>query len=180
VTPLRRIASVLRLGGAAGALLAAVYVFDKVAPPLLAEDLPAADAVIVHKADRMLLLMRQGSLLKSYSIALGGDPIGHKEREGDGRTPEGAYLIDWRNPTSAYHLSLHISYPNDADRSRAAAAGAWPGGDIMIHGRPDWLSWLFPLFAGRDWTDGCIAVDNIAIEEIWRAVAAGTPIQILP
>src|SRR5215831_364010 len=130
-----------------------------------------ADRVIVNKGRREMLLLRGESILRSYRVALGSDPHGHKEREGDGRTPEGRYVIDRRNPKSRYHLSLHISYPNDADRERACALGVDPGGDIMIHG----------LKAGvahpeSDWTLGCIAVTDAEMDEIWNLVADGTAI----
>lgn len=131
------------------------------------------DRVVVNKTRREMLLLSGESVVRSYRVALGRDPFGHKQREGDGRTPEGRYLIDRRNPKSKYHLSLHISYPNDADRERAEQAGVDPGGDIMIHG----------LKAGVDhphvdWTQGCIAVTDPEIAEIWDLVADGTPVEI--
>ena len=133
-----------------------------------------ADRIVVHKARREMLFLLGNSLLRTYRIALGRDPIGHKEREGDGRTPEGRYIIDRRNPKSRYYLSLHISYPNEADRARAAAQAVDPGGDIMIHGLKDGV--------GRDddWTQGCIAVTDVEMEEIWGLVPEGTPICIEP
>lgn len=176
----RRRRWVVRLVAGVALLPGVAYLFDKVLPPLLAEALPVADGIVVRKAERVLLMMRGGQVVKSYPVSLGGQPVGAKQVEGDGRTPEGRYAIDWRNDASRFHLSLHISYPDAADRARAAAAGASPGGDIMIHGRPNWLSWLGPLFAGRDWTDGCIAVGNVDMEELWRAVPVGTPIEIRP
>ena len=137
-----------------------------------------ADFILVDKSDRTLTLMRAGKVLKTYrGIALGDAPVGHKRFEGDERTPEGRYTIDTRNPNSAYHLSLRISYPDAADRAYAAARGRSPGGDIFIHGQPNAL----PM--GRlpgDWTDGCIAVSNEEIEELWAAVPDGTPIEISP
>jgi murein L,D-transpeptidase YafK len=165
---------------AAAVLLGAGYAYDKLLPGLLAENVPAADRVVVQKAERKLSLLRGGTVLKSYQISLGRDPVGPKQAEGDGRTPEGSYLIDWRNPRSRFHLALHISYPDENDRRQALGRGVPPGGDIMIHGRPNLLSWLTPVFTRRDWTDGCIAVSNREIEEIWRAVADGTPVDILP
>lgn len=133
-----------------------------------------ADRIVVHKGRREMLLLRGNAILRTYRIALGRDPTGHKQREGDGRTPEGDYLIDRRNPRSRYHLGLHISYPNEADRARAAEAGVDPGGDIMIHGlKPD-----HPCRG--DWTHGCIAVTNAEMEEIWSLVPDGTPIRIEP
>jgi murein L,D-transpeptidase YafK len=140
--------------------------------------LPRADRVLVDKSDRALMLFADGKAIRTYrGIQLGDAPEGHKRFEGDERTPEGRYTIDARNPASAYHLSLRISYPNAADRSFARQRGRAPGGDIFIHGQPNWL------LAGRlpgDWTDGCIALTNAEIEEVWRAVPDGTPIEIRP
>jgi len=133
-----------------------------------------ADRVIVNKGRREMLLLRGESILRSYRVALGSDPHGHKEREGDGRTPEGRYVIDRRNPKSRYHLSLHISYPNPADQARARELGLDPGGDIMIHGLKD------GIVRDDDWTRGCIAVRDEEIEEIWALVPDGTPIVINP
>ncbi len=138
------------------------------------------DAVLVEKGKRKMHLLSEGTVVKSYDISLGDRPEGHKQRQGDERTPEGRYIIDYRNPHSAYHLSLHISYPNRADRERARQRGVDPGGLIMIHGLPNGYQRAEPLFKGRDWTDGCIAVDNKAIEEIWALVKDGTPIEITP
>ncbi|MFZ1744253.1 MAG: L,D-transpeptidase family protein [Pontixanthobacter sp.] len=135
-----------------------------------------ADFVLVDKSDRTLTLFRGDRSLRSYSgIAFGDRPIGHKQFEGDERTPEGRYTIDTRNPDSAYHLSLRISYPNAQDRAFAAAQGREPGGDIFIHGQPNSLP--VGIIPG-DWTDGCIAVSNAEIEELWKAVPDGTPIEI--
>ena len=137
-----------------------------------------ADFVLVDKSDRTLTLMRDGARLKTYTgLQFGAAPQGHKQFEGDERTPEGRYLIDYRNPQSSYHLSLHISYPNAADIAYARQRGRSPGGEIFIHGQPNQL----PI--GRvtgDWTDGCIAVSNAEIEELWHSVADGTPIEIRP
>lgn len=139
-----------------------------------------ADRVMVDKAGRTLTLLSRGQVLKRYPVRLGPAPSGPKSRQGDGRTPEGAYLIDYRNPHSKFHLGLHISYPNSADLRRAAAVGASPGGDIMVHGLPNGLGWLGRLQQLVDWTDGCIAVTDRDIEEIYRAVPDGTPIEIRP
>jgi murein L,D-transpeptidase YafK len=139
-----------------------------------------ADHVVVEKAARKLTLYRDGVALKSYRVALGFSPKGPKERQGDGRTPEGRYVIDRRNAQSQFHLSLHISYPDARDRARAAEAGVDPGGDIFIHGLPSGLGYLGAAFNLRDWTLGCIAVTNPEIEEIWAAVPNGTPIEIKP
>ena len=142
-----------------------------------------ADRVVVYKAQRKLCLLKDGEVVRTYRIALGRNPEGHKQEEGDSRTPEGLYVLDYRNAHSRYHLSIHISYPNNADRERARARGVSPGGDIMIHGYPDgsFKSWWSRYwFLGRDWTDGCIAVSDEAMEEIWRSVADGTEIEIRP
>lgn len=139
-----------------------------------------ADHVVVEKAAHKLTLYRDGVALKGYRIALGFAPEGAKQHEGDGRTPEGAYVIDRRNPKSQFHLSLHISYPNAQDRVRAAEAGIDPGGDIFLHGLPNGLGGMGAAFNLRDWTLGCIAVTNSEVEEIWAAVPDGTPIEIKP
>lgn len=141
---------------------------------------PAVDRVVVHKALRTMELRSQGKVVKSYAISLGDDPLGHKVQEGDEKTPEGSYVIDYRNRHSGYHRSLHISYPNRQDRKRARKLGVDPGGLIMIHGLPNGYGWAKVLFTGRDWTNGCIAVTDEEIEEIWRLVKDGTPITIHP
>ena len=133
-----------------------------------------ADRIVVRKGRREMLLLRGESVLRQYRVALGRNPVGHKERDGDGRTPEGRYVIDRRNPKSRYHLSLRISYPNADDVARARAAGAEPGGDIMIHGLKD------GEHREGDWTQGCIAVTDQEMDEIWGLVAEGTPIVIEP
>ena len=139
-----------------------------------------ADLVRVDKSERRLELLHKGTVLRSYRVALGNAPEGHKREEGDERTPEGRYVLDWRNPGSSFHKSIHISYPNAADRAAAKAAGRDPGGLIMIHGQPNgfgWWSWLLQLV---DWTDGCIAVTDAEMDEIWTMVDNGTPIEITP
>ena len=140
--------------------------------------LPDIDFVRVDKSDRTILLYSEGRLVRVIEhIQLGGEPTGAKHFEGDQRTPEGLYQIDWGNPDSAYYLSLHISYPNEADRAYAAARGRSPGGMIMIHGQPN--AWPKGRVPG-DWTDGCIAVSNQEMEVLWESVADGTPIEIVP
>lgn len=148
------------------------------APPPLAPVAERADAVVLEKAARRLTLFRKGAVIGVYDIALGFEPAGDKQREGDGRTPEGRYVIDRRNPNSSFHLSLGISYPDAADRAAARAAGVDPGGDIFIHGQPNALSDLITL--PGDWTAGCAAVSNAEIEEIWRLTPIGAPIEIRP
>lgn len=139
-----------------------------------------ADKILVEKAKRQLHLIREGKILKTYPIALGGNPLGTKTEEGDQKTPEGLYFIDGRNPDSAYHLSLRISYPNAADKAQAKARGVSAGFDIMIHGRPNGSTSPDSPHWARDWTAGCVAVDDAQIEEIWASVSDGTPIEIRP
>ena len=135
-----------------------------------------AQYLVVEKQARKLTLFRDGEVLKSYRVDLGGNPVGHKQFEGDQRTPEGTYSIDFKNPDSAYHLSLKISYPNAEDVARAQQLGRDPGGMIMIHGVGEEAIWR----RRNDWTDGCIAVSNSEIEEIWQLVEENTPVVIRP
>lgn len=139
-----------------------------------------ADAVRVEKKLRRIHLLQDGAIRASWPVALGGNPVGHKQQEGDRRTPEGRYVIDWRNPKSSYFLSLHISYPGKADKERARALGVEPGGMIMIHGQPNGTQYAASVLQSFDWTDGCIAVTNEAMQTIWDSVPNGTPIEILP
>jgi len=137
-----------------------------------------ADRLLVDKGDRTLIAYAEGREIARYAnIRFGDAPTGHKQFEGDERTPEGNYTINGRNPKSAYHLSLRISYPNAADRAYAKAQGRSPGGDIFIHGQPN--RWPGPPLAS-DWTDGCIALSNAEIEQLWDLVPDGTPITIRP
>lgn len=170
----RRYSRRLLLQGAAALAAGAGIAPFAVAAPLW------ADRVLVLKAQRRLDLWRGGAVFKSFPIALGPHPRGPKRRAGDGRTPEGLYMIDGRNPYTPFHRELHISYPNAADRARARAAHVRPGGEIYIHGMPARFGHTDPVKFFVDWTDGCIAVGNIAIEEIWDAVPDGTPIEIRP
>lgn len=142
-------------------------------PPPMAPAAEQIDAIRVDKSERRMELLRKGKVMRTYRILLGDDPVGHKRQQGDERTPEGRYTITFRNGASRYHLSLRVSYPNAADAAWAKAHGVEPGGDIMIHGGT-------PPGYARDWTDGCIAVTNAEIEEIWRLVPVGTPITIAP
>ena len=138
------------------------------------------DRILIEKGQRRLTLLASGEVLKSYRIALGGDPVGPKERQGDNKTPEGIYVIDGKNDKSRFHLSLHISYPNENDRKRARELGVAPGGDIMIHGIKDGFSWVGDAHAEVDWTKGCIAVTDAEIEEIFKVVPIGTTVEIRP
>jgi len=142
---------------------------------------PAVTAIQVHKADRKMYLLHNDKVLETYDIKLGGVPVGHKQFEGDGKTPEGVYYITHKNPNSTYHLSLGISYPNSEDRANAAAAGKRPGGDIFIHGGPPKKKNGKPRAVSReDWTAGCIAVSDKEIERIYSMITPKTPILILP
>src|SRR5262245_21534869 len=152
---------------------------DRRIPPMVPAS-KRATAIIVEKAARRLTLVRNGAAARTYDVALGANPVGHKQQEGDGRTPEGHYTIDFKNSHSRFHLALRISYPNADDRNRAGRSGASPGGDIMIHGLPNGLGWLGAWHRERDWTDGCIAVTDAQIEEIWAMVDVGTGIDIRP
>jgi hypothetical protein len=145
----------------------------------LAKDVKA-DRIIVEKTKRRLSLLYNGSILKTYRISLGRNPNGPKRKQGDFKTPEGTYQIDYRNRNSRYHLALHISYPNYVDRKRARALKTSPGGDIMIHGIGSAYKKFGRLHGTVDWTEGCIAVTDEEIREIWRLVPDGTLIEIKP
>lgn len=146
-------------------------------------DIPfKADSVLIRKSERKLFLLKDGKAFKDYQIALGKVPTGAKLFEGDNRTPEGDYVLDWRNSDSDFYKSIHISYPNEDDAAFARVVGSYAGGDIMIHGAPndpesEYPEWVWVEF---DWTDGCIAVSNEDMDEIWNSVDEGTPIRILP
>jgi murein L,D-transpeptidase YafK len=137
-----------------------------------------ADRVVVEKSARRLTLMRNGNALKTYRVALGRAPVGPKEYEGDQRTPEGIYSIDFHKPDSDYHLALHVSYPEQRDIDRAGAQGLSAGSDIMIHGLPNGRGWIGRFHRRSDWTAGCVAVTDFEIEEIYRAVPDGTPVDL--
>lgn len=139
-----------------------------------------ADRILVEKGARRLTLLRDGASFRTYHVALGRNPRGPKREEGDGKTPEGIYTIDRRKADSDFHLALHVSYPNENDAAQAAARGRSPGGDIMIHGQRNGLGLFAEITQRRDWTAGCIALRNAEIEEIWRLVPLGTPIEIRP
>jgi murein L,D-transpeptidase YafK len=142
--------------------------------------LPLADHIVVRKAQRRLDLLRGSEVLRSYRVALGLQPQGHKEREGDFRTPEGRYQLTRRNPRSDYFLSIQLSYPNDGDVQKARANGWEPGGSIMIHGQPNTLKHERAWYAAHDWTDGCIALSNADMIEVWLLARNNIPIDILP
>ncbi|WP_068075643.1 L,D-transpeptidase family protein [Novosphingobium lentum] len=165
----RRVLPLAMAVAGAGAMQASAQVADAGEPSA------EVDLVVVHKAARQLILQAGGRVVRTYDhIQLGEQPVGPKHFQGDGRTPEGRYTIDYGNPSSSYHLSLHITYPDSRDTALARAAGRAPGGQIFIHGQPNGTH-------GRvtgDWTDGCIALDDAEIEELWELVPDGTPIEI--
>ena len=140
----------------------------------------SVDRVLIEKSDRRLILLSGDAALRSFRIALGANPIGHKRQEGDERTPEGVYFISRRNDKSSFYRALQISYPNDEDRAAAGANGVDPGGLIMIHGIRNGLGWIGGLHRFVDWTDGCIAVTNSEMDEIWESVQLNTPVEIRP
>ena len=141
---------------------------------------PHADKVVVLKKERMLQLLDHGKVIKTYKVALGTNPVGPKERQGDHKTPEGVYVLDSRNPHSQFYKSIHVSYPNARDRDLARRNHVSPGGDIFVHGLPNGNKWIGEGHRLKDWTDGCIAVTDEGMDEIWRAVSDGTPIEIRP
>lgn len=149
-------------------------------PGAVGANIIQADKVVVLKKKRLLLLVRDGEILRRYRVAIGRNPVGTKIRQGDNRTPEGEYVLDRRNPRSRFYRSIHISYPNSADINRAQQRGVSPGRDIMIHGLPRNYEHVGDLHTVTDWTKGCIAVTNAEIDEIWSFVPDGTPIEIRP
>jgi len=161
--------------------------FNKILLPLLllpglsfGSDFPVADEVIVDKSDRALYLLNKGKIFRTFKIALGIVPDGDKEKEGDFKTPEGKYLLDMRNPNSDFFLSIHVSYPDSTDRQEAARRGVDPGGAIMIHGQPNEPSRSETYYKTQDWTNGCIAVSNSDMIDIWLMTGDNTPIEIRP
>jgi murein L,D-transpeptidase YafK len=150
------------------------------ASPVQAADFPLADKVLVEKGNRQLHLLRNGIPFRTFKIALGLAPEGDKEEEGDQKTPEGIYMLDARNPDSDFFLSIHISYPSDRDRAEARAKGIDPGGQIMIHGQPNAPTFSQAYYAREDWTNGCIAVSNSDMIDIWLMTPDRVPIEIVP
>ncbi len=147
---------------------------------LQAGEFPVADEVIIDKSDRELYLLNEGEIFRTFKIALGIRPEGDKKKEGDFKTPEGRYLLDMRNPNSEYFLSIHVSYPNATDRREANQNGLQPGGAIMIHGQPNAPSRSETYYRTQDWTNGCIAVSNSDMIDIWLMIGDDTPIEIRP
>lgn len=161
-------------------LAAAVALMPGAMSPAVASDFPVADKILVEKTSRKLHLLSHGVPFRTFDIALGLEPEGDKEQEGDQKTPEGYYMLDGRNPDSDFFLSIHISYPNKADRAKASKKGVDPGGQIMIHGQPNQPSFSAAYYAREDWTNGCIAVSNSDMIDIWLMTPDSVPIEILP
>ena len=151
-----------------------------VASPLAPQTSSKVDRIVVEKSKRTLTLMDGAKILKTYKVALGGQPVGAKDRQGDHKTPEGIYSVDAKNPKSQFYKALHISYPNQADRANARKLGVSPGGDVEIHGLGAKWGWIGAKHRLTDWTDGCIAVTNEEIDEIYPLVKIGTRIEIRP
>jgi murein L,D-transpeptidase YafK len=145
-----------------------------------ASDFPIADKVVIDKGNRVLHLMDEGVAFRTFKIALGLVPDGDKEQEGDQKTPEGNYLLDGRNPNSDFFLSIHVSYPNNSDRSVARTKGVKPGGQIMIHGQPNSPTYSAAYYAREDWTNGCIAVSDSDMIDIWLMTPNNVLIEIIP
>ena len=145
-----------------------------------ASEFPIADRVVIEKAARQLHLLQGGKVFRTFKIALGIQPVGDKKQEGDFKTPEGRYTLDRRNPNSDYFLSIGISYPNSSDRREAASLGVNPGGAIMIHGQPNAPTRSEAYYRTQDWTNGCIAVSNSDMIDIWLMTGENTPIEIRP
>ncbi len=162
--------------------VATVVATNAAAPATAAGDtgFAYADRLVVRKSERRLELMKAGQVIAQYPIRLGLKPDGHKLQEGDFRTPEGQYHLSRRNPRSEYFLSIEVSYPNDSDRRRARGQGLQPGGSIMIHGQPNVPRKPADYYARNDWTDGCIAVSNSDMVDIWLRTRVGLPIDIRP
>lgn len=148
--------------------------------PICAISAVTIDAVLVDKSDKVLYLKNKGRIVKQYHVVFGANPNGHKQQEGDERTPEGRYLLDYKNAHSGYYKSIHISYPNRLDKKRAKLRGVNPGGAVMIHGQKNGWGWLSFLSRFFNWTNGCIALADRDMEEVWQAVKIGTPIEIRP
>jgi murein L,D-transpeptidase YafK len=139
-----------------------------------------ADKIVVSKSSKMLYLEKEGKVFASYPVVFGGNPAGHKEKEGDGRTPEGIYTIDFKKENSAYYKALHVSYPNTKDVEQAKSKGVSAGGDIMIHGQKNGFGWAAFIVQHFNWTKGCVALANENMEQVWQSVSEGTAIEIKP
>jgi len=166
----------MRLLGKGGLLIVLLLMFQTA----FAEDTQKADTVLVIKSEKRLYLLNKGVPFASLSVTFGGQPKGHKQSRGDQRTPEGHYRLDYKNVNSQFYKSIHISYPNAEDRAEARKLGLSPGGDIMVHGQANGWEWAAPIVQLLSWTDGCIALSNKDMDQVWVAVDPGTPIEIRP
>lgn len=166
----------MRLLGKEGLLIVLLLMFQTA----FAEDTQKADTVLVIKSEKRLYLLNKGVPFASLSVTFGGQPEGHKQSRGDQRTPEGHYKLDYKNVNSKFYKSIHISYPNVEDKAEARKLGLSPGGDIMVHGQANGWEWAAPIVQLLSWTDGCIALSNKDMDEVWAAVDPGTPIEIRP
>jgi len=165
-------------------LIFVLVLFCSLSPVVAGQTISASekkvDRIVIVKSTRTMTLLHGGQAIKTYKVALSAHSIGGKERVGDDKTPEGLYTVDWKNAQSKFHLALHISYPNAADRERARKLGVNPGGEIEIHGIGAKYGYLGALHRQTDWTAGCIAVTNEEIDEIWKIVPVGTTVEIKP
>lgn len=146
--------------------------------PAMAEE--KADFVLVDKSDKKLYLLNKNKVIATFPVVFGGNPIGHKQQEGDERTPEGRYTLDYKKPNSSYYKAIHISYPNAQDIAHAKKRGVSPGGFVMIHGQRNGMGWASFLSQYFNWTNGCVALSNPDMEVVWKSVAIGTPIVLRP
>ncbi len=154
--------------------------FSACGKPQLLDHTTRVGKIVIVKSDRTMNLMSGDHVIRTYRVALGRNPVGPKTRYGDHKTPEGLYFVDAKKSPSRFHLALHLSYPNQADRDRAQKEHVNPGSDVEIHGIENGLGWIGSLHRRMDWTDGCVAVTDSEIDEIWNAVAVGTPVEIRP
>ncbi|MDO6685609.1 MULTISPECIES: L,D-transpeptidase family protein [unclassified Agarivorans] len=138
----------------------------------------AVDLVKVEKSKNRMYLLEKGQVVKEYHVAFGANPKGHKQQEGDEKTPEGVYQLDYKKENSSFYRAMHVSYPNKQDKANATKLGVSPGGFIMVHGQRNWLSWLAPVTQHFNWTNGCIALTNSEMDEFMELVNVGTNIQI--
>ncbi len=171
-----RVMKIAVLSLAGSALLFGACCANGAAP----ESAKQADRIVIEKSKRTMTLMSGSTVLKTYKVALGGQPVGAKQRIGDHKTPEGLYVVDQKKANSIFHRALHISYPSARDKENARKLGVSPGGDVEIHGLGAKYGWVGAAHRQMDWTDGCIAVTNEEIDEIWPLVAVGTPVEIKP
>jgi murein L,D-transpeptidase YafK len=161
-------------------LVAAILLFTSSVSVATDKRSVVIDHVVVYKHERKLVLLSQGKEVKSFRVALGSDPVGPKTQQGDHRTPEGGYILDSQNPNSHFYKAFHVSYPSSKDIASARKLGVSPGGDIMLHGLPKEYAWVGKSHTLHDWTDGCIAVTNQEMDELWKLIRVGTPIDIKP